>query len=173
MSRHGADDAIAGRPAIVLAGGLLIMKRLILALAFAVSLHAADVASEAVLRADEARLTAMMAGNAAGLNAVFSDELVFIHSDGRRESKRDYVKNLTAGDTAYADAKTADLQTQRVSDDVIVLTGAQSMRKKLGAEWSQIDLRFQSVWRKEKGGWRMVAWLSMKPAGNSVVPAKK
>ncbi len=135
--------------------------------------RAADASVAAVLRADDARLKAMMAGDAAVLAAVFSDELVFVHSDGRRESKREYVKNLTAGDTAYADAKTSDVQAQRVSADVIVLTGAQSMRKKLGAEWSQIDLRFQSVWRDESGVWRMVAWLSMKPSGNSVVSPKK
>jgi hypothetical protein len=30
-----------------------------------------------------------------------------------------------------------------------------------------------SVWRNESGAWRMVAWQSMRPAGNSVVPAKK
>jgi ketosteroid isomerase-like protein len=149
------------------------MKRILLGLLMVAGLRAAEVSADAVLRADDARLKAMMAGDAAALNAVFADDLVFVHSDGRRESKRDYVKNLTAGDTAYADAKTSDVHAQRVTDEVIVLTGAQSMRKKLGTEWSRIDLRFQSVWRRETGGWRMVAWLSMKPAGNSVVPAKK
>jgi hypothetical protein len=99
--------------------------------------------------------------------------MIFMHSDGRREPKRDYVKNLTGGDTAYADARTSDVQAQRVTSEVIVLTGAQSMRKKLGPDWSQIDLRFQSVWRNEGGTWRMVAWLSMRPAGNSVVPPRK
>jgi hypothetical protein len=115
----------------------------------------------------------MMASDGAALGSVLSEELVFVHSDGRREGKREYVKNLTAGDTAYLDAKTFDVQAQRVTADVIVLTGAQSMRKKLGAEWSQIDLRFQSVWHNEAGAWRMVAWLSMKPSGNSVVPPKR
>ena len=137
------------------------------------AVRAADASAEAVLRADDDRLKAMMTGDAAALNKVFSDTLVFVHSDGRREAKREYVKNMTAGDTAYADAKTSDVQAQRVTADVIILTGAQSMRKKLGAEWSQIDLRFQSVWRNEGGAWRMVAWLSMRPSGNSVVPAKK
>ncbi len=125
-----------------------------------------------VLRGDQERLRAMVAGDGAALGRVLSDEMVFVHSDGRRESKRDYIKNLTAGDTAYADAKTSDVQAQRVTADVIVLTGAQSMRKKLGTEWSVIDLRFQSVWRQESGTWRMVAWLSMRPSGTSVVPKK-
>jgi ketosteroid isomerase-like protein len=151
------------------------MKSFVLSLflACAVMTRAANASVDAVLRADNDRLAAMMASNGAALGNMLSEELVFVHSDGRREGKREYVKNLTAGDTAYADAKTSDVQAQRVSPDVIVLTGAQSMRKKLGTEWSQIDLRFQSVWRNEAGTWRMVAWLSMKPTGNSMVPTKK
>lgn len=149
------------------------MKRFLFLFILSLGLaRAAESSADLVLRADQDRLKAMMASDTAGLNKVFSDELVFVHSDGRREAKNDYVKNMTAGDTAYADAKTSDVQAQRVSNDVIVLTGAQSMRKKLGTEWSTIDLRFQSVWRNEGGAWKMIAWLSMRPSGNSVVPKK-
>lgn len=132
--------------------------------------RAADAGESAVRTADAARLLAMVAGDGAALGRVLSEEMMFMHSDGRLENKADYVKNLMRGDTAYADAKTTSLRTQRVSPDVIVLTGAQSMRKKLGTEWSTINLRFLSVWRNEAGTWRMVAWQSMRPAGNSVVP---
>ena len=54
----------------------------------------------------------------------------------------------------------------------MILIGRQEMRKKLGSEWSEIKLRFMSVWRNEGGTWRMYAWQSMRPAGNSVVPKK-
>lgn len=129
-----------------------------------------DVA--AVLRADASRLAAMMAGDGAALGRVLSDELVFVHSDGRIESKADYVRNLMAGDTAYTNARTSELRTQQPSSDVVVLIGRQDMRKRLGATWSEITLRFLSVWRQEAGTWRMVAWQSMRPAGSSVVPGK-
>ena len=132
--------------------------------------RAAESPIELVLRADTARLAAMMAGDGTALGRVLSDEVVFVHSDGRRESKTDYIKNLTAGDTAYIDVKTSDLQAQQIAADVVVLTGAQEMKKKLGPTWSEIKLRFLSVWRNEAGVWRMVAWQSMRPAGNSVVP---
>src|SRR5258708_30917193 len=139
---------------------------------FAPTVHAAESATDVVRRADAARLKAMLAGDGGGLARVFSDEVVFIHSDGRSESKTDYIKNLTAGDTAYADLKTADVNARQIAADVIVLSGAQEMRKKLGPTWSEIKLRFISVWRNEGGTWRMVAWQSMKPSGNSVVPPK-
>ncbi|MEO7413812.1 MAG: nuclear transport factor 2 family protein [Opitutaceae bacterium] len=146
--------------------------KIFLALAFfTVAVRGADTVGTAeVLRADQARMAAMMAGDGAALARIFADDVLFVHSDGRREGKSEYIKNMTAGDTAYADVKTSDVQVKSVTADVIVLTGAMDMRKKLGPTWSEIKLRFMSVWRKEAAGWRMVAWQSMRPAGSSVIP---
>lgn len=151
---------------------LLGMLPLIASLAW--SAPAAESAGlAAVLRADAARLAAMQAGDGVALGRVLSDDLVFVHSDARVESKTEYVRNLMAGDTAYTDAKTSELQPLQVTADAVVLIGRQDMRKRLGATWSTVTLRFLSVWRHEHGTWRMVAWQSARPAGNSVVPPKR
>ncbi len=150
---------------------LVVLAGLVLA-GLAGVLRAADPAVEAVLRADQARLAAMMAGDGVALGRLMSDELRFVHSDGRIESKADYVKNMLAGDTQYADAKTSGVEVRQPSPDVVILIGAQEMRKRLGPAWSEVRLRFMSVWRREGGTWRMFAWQSMRPAGNSVVPKK-
>lgn len=144
-----------------------------LAAVVVVPLVAAEPPVISALRADKARLAAMMAGDGEALGKLMSDQLRFVHSDGRVESKADYVKNLMAGDTAYADAKTSELETTQVANDVVVIIGVQEMRKRLGTEWSNIKLRYLAVWRNENGAWRMVAWQSARPSGSSVVPAKK
>lgn len=131
-----------------------------------------EQAVEAVLRADQARLAAMMAGDAGLLGPMMSDELRFVHSDGRIETKESYVKNLLAGDTAYADARTFDVQALQPAPGVVVLIGSQEMRKRLGPTWSEVKLRYMAIWRNEAGTWRMFAWQSMRPAGNSTVPKK-
>ena len=134
--------------------------------------QAAEAPTEIVLRLDASRLEAMRKGDGAALARIFSDEIVFIHSDGRSEGKAAYIKNMTAGDTAYTDLKTTDVVARQIAPEVIVLSGAQEMKKKLGPTWSEIKIKFLSVWRNEGGTWRMVAWQSMKPAGNSVVPGR-
>jgi hypothetical protein len=111
----------------------------------------AEPAVISVLRADKARLAAMMAGDGDALGRLMSDQLRFVHSDGRVESKTDYVKNMMAGDTAYADAKTSELETMQISPDVVVVLGVQEMRKRLGPAWSDIKLRYLAVWRNESG----------------------
>lgn len=135
--------------------------------------RAAESPIDVVLRADQARRAAMVAGDADALGRVMAEELAFVHSDGRIESKVDYVKNVLAGDTAYADVITKDVRTMEPASGVVILIGAQEMKKRLGPTWSEVKLRFMAVWRNEGGTWRMVAWQSMRPAGNSVVPAKK
>jgi hypothetical protein len=134
--------------------------------------QSADGPVATVLRADQARLAAMMAGDGPALGRLMSDQLRFVHSDGRIESKTEYIKNMLAGDTAYADAKTSDVETLQPARDVVILIGVQDMRKKLGPTWSEIKLRYMAVWRNEAGTWRMFAWQSMRPSGNSVVPKK-
>jgi hypothetical protein len=132
-----------------------------------------EPAVPAVLRADNARIAAMMAGDGAALAGVLSDELVFVHSDGRIEGKADYVKAMTAGGTAYTNARTSDVKSLKPSSEIVILIGTQDMRKKLGDTWSDIHIQFMSVWRNENGAWRMFAWQSMKPSGSSIVPVKK
>jgi ketosteroid isomerase-like protein len=148
------------------------LRAISLAVCLAVPMLAAETSTETVMRTDAARLEAMRKSDGAALAKILSDDVVFIHSDGRSESKRDYIKNMTAGDTAYIDLKTSEVQARQIATDVIVLSGAQEMKKKLGPTWSEIKIRFMSVWRNEGGTWRMVAWQSMKPSGNSVVPPK-
>ena len=140
--------------------------------ACAVQSAAAEPPVIAAMRADKARIAAMVAGNADALGQLLSDQLRFVHSDGRVESKADYVKNLMAGDTEYADAKTSEIETMQVSPDVVVVLGVQEMRKRLGPTWSNIKLRYLAVWRNEFGAWKMVAWQSARPSGSSVVPKK-
>jgi hypothetical protein len=142
-------------------------------IAFSVQVIAAEPPVISAVRADKARLTAMMAGDGEALGRLMSDQLRFVHSDGRVESKLDYVKNMMAGDTQYADARTSELETMQISPDVVVVLGVQEMRKRLGPDWSNIKLRYLAVWRNEAGTWRMIAWQSARPTGNSVVPAKK
>jgi hypothetical protein len=138
----------------------------------AAPLHAAMPPAIAAVQADQARIKAMMAGDAPALSNLLSDQLRFAHSDGRVESKADYVKNLLAGDTAYADIKLTETETKQIAPDVVFVLGAQQMRKRLGPDWSEIKLRYLGVWRNEGGAWRMVAWQSARPSGHSVAPKK-
>jgi hypothetical protein len=52
-----------------------------------------------------------------------------------------------------------------------VVLGRQQMRKRLGGQWSEVTLRYLGVWRHEREGWRLMAWQSARPSGDSSVPS--
>src|SRR5204862_235476 len=61
-----------------------------------------DAMSESeVLRADDRRFEAMRKGDWAALDAALADDLTYVHSTARLESKKEHMDNLRAGKPHY------------------------------------------------------------------------
>src|SRR2546425_10353447 len=54
-----------------------------------------------VLRADDRRFEAMRKGDWAALDAALADDLTYVHSSARLESKAEHLANLRAGKPHY------------------------------------------------------------------------
>src|SRR2546428_12137780 len=54
-----------------------------------------------VLRADDRRFEAMRKGDWAALDAALADDLTYVHSTARLESKKEHMDNLRAGKPHY------------------------------------------------------------------------
>src|SRR5437867_13167264 len=54
-----------------------------------------------VLRADDGRFEAMRKGDWTGLDAALADDLIYVHSTARQESKAEHIANLRAGKPNY------------------------------------------------------------------------
>jgi hypothetical protein len=117
------------------------MKTLIAALSllFGFQVFAEDHPRLASVKtADKARVAAMQLGDREKLDAVFSDELRYAHSNGIVDTKKSFIEILSAGKTKYVGY---DYEEQNFTFAV---------------------LSFLAVWREEKGQWRFLAWQSCK-----------
>src|SRR3989442_12384138 len=54
-----------------------------------------------VLRADDARFDAMKKGDWGALDAALADDLIYVHSTARQESKAEHIANLRGGKPHY------------------------------------------------------------------------
>src|SRR2546426_10642551 len=54
-----------------------------------------------VLRADDRRFEAMKKGDWAALDAALADDLIYVHSTARQESKAEHIANLRGGKPHY------------------------------------------------------------------------
>lgn len=125
-----------------------------------------------VRAADTARVLATIAGNVDRLGPLLSDALLYAHSDGRVQTKAEFLGAVKSAKLKYESYDYDDVKITRVTDDVATMSGKAHLRATAGGIHVAFALNFLSVWRLEDGQWRMFAYQSAKLAEPAVVPAK-
>ena len=79
-----------------------------------------------VLRADDRRFEAMKKGDWAALDAALADDLIYVHSTARQESKAEHIANLRGGKPHYRGIAPRDRRV-RVVGNVGIVNGVSDM----------------------------------------------
>jgi hypothetical protein len=132
----------------------------------------ADAALIAAVRAaDDERLAATQAGDRARLEAIFSDELHYAHSNTRIDTKASFVAALASRKTVYESFEHQERTFVPAGPGIVLQHGKVLTRVRGANGVNTLDLAYLAVWRLENGAWRFLAWQSCRvPAPE---PAKK
>jgi len=114
-----------------------------------------------VLRADDRRFEAMKKGDWAALDAALGDELIYVHSTARQESKAEHIGNLKAGKPHYRGIAPRDRRV-RVVGSVGIVNGVSEMHVERDGKENRFTVRYLAVYGKSGADWRMIAWQSTK-----------
>ena len=112
-----------------------------------------------VLRADENRFEAMRKEDWNALDMALADDLTYVHSTARLESKAEHIGNLRAGKPHYRGIAPRDRKT-RVHGDIGVVNGVSEMHVENAGKEQRFTVRYLAVYAKNGGTWRMIAWQS-------------
>ena len=112
-----------------------------------------------VLRADDRRFEAMRKEDFAALEAALADDLTYVHSTARLESKKEHVDNLRGGKPHYRGIAPRD-RTVRVIGDVGLVTGVSEMHVERDGKDNRFTVRYLAVYAKRGADWKMTAWQS-------------
>jgi ketosteroid isomerase-like protein len=112
-----------------------------------------------VLGADDQRFEAMRRGDWAALDAVLADDLTYVHSTARLESKTEHIANLRGGKPHYRGIAPRERQV-RVRGDVGVVTGVSEMHVERDGKEQRFTVRYLAVYARAGERWRMIAWQS-------------
>jgi ketosteroid isomerase-like protein len=112
-----------------------------------------------VLKADDHRFDAMRRGDWAALDAALADDLTYVHSTARLESKAEHLANLRAGKPHYRGIAPRERQA-RVHGGVGVVNGVSEMHVESGGKEQRFTVRYLAVYAKSGEQWRMIAWQS-------------
>ena len=118
-------------------------------------------ADQDVIAADDRRFQAMVKQDWAVLTAGLADDLVYVHSTARVESKKEHVGNLQAGKPHYRGAAPRE-RTVRVRGDVALVNGVSDMHVENAGKEQRFTIRYLAVYAKSDGRWQMTAWQSTK-----------
>ena len=112
-----------------------------------------------VLRADDHRFAAMQNKDWGALDSVLADDLTYVHSTARLESKTEHIANLRAGKLHYRGIAPRERRA-RVHGGTGVVTGVSEMHVERDGKEQRFTVRYLAVYAKAGGHWRMIAWQS-------------
>ena len=112
-----------------------------------------------VLQADDRRFEAMRKNDWPALEAALADDLTYVHSTARQETKAEHVANLRAGKPFYRGIAPRDRKA-RVIGDVGIVNGTSEMHVENSGKEQTFTVRYLAVYAKRGGQWRMTAWQS-------------
>ena len=112
-----------------------------------------------VLRADDRRFEAMRKGDWAALDAALADDLTYVHSSARLESKKEHLTNLRTGKPHYRGIAPRDRHA-RVHGNVGIVNGVSEMHVENDGKEQRFTIRYLAVYAKAGEQWRMLAWQS-------------
>jgi len=112
-----------------------------------------------VLRADENRFEAMRKEDWNALDLALADDLTYVHSTARLESKAEHVANLRAGKPHYRGIAPRDRKA-RVHGDLGIVNGVSEMHVERDGKEQRFTVRYLAVYKNAGGHWRMIAWQS-------------
>lgn len=112
-----------------------------------------------VLRADDRRFDAMRKEDWAALEATLADDLMYVHSTARLESKSEHVANLRGGKPHYRGIAPRDRKV-RVNGNVGIVNGVSEMHVERDGKEQRFTVRYLAVYAKQGSDWRMIAWQS-------------
>jgi ketosteroid isomerase-like protein len=105
------------------------------------------------------RARAMISADVEALSDILGDNLVWVHSSARIESKSDVLRTLSARATRYLSIELDDLVV-RLHGGVAVVTGLASMHAEIAGTQRALRNRYTAIWAREGESWRMVSWQS-------------
>lgn len=118
-----------------------------------------DAIKQAIEALDDERSRATVAKDAATLNRVLADDLLYVHGNATGENKSLYIERVTGGFYDYK-ALTSQRRNYRVYGDVVLVDGDVRIQVVTNGTPKDFVSRYLQAWVQRDGAWQMVSWQS-------------
>jgi ketosteroid isomerase-like protein len=123
---------------------------------FAIFAAAAPPPEDEIRAAETAWTTAIKAKDARALEVLLADTLIYAHSTGIVDSKKEYVAKVTSGRQVYVGADHESMNIKPYGDTVIVHARMHMWGTNQSGKFDDVVMAMHT-WLKRGGKWQLVA----------------
>ena len=108
---------------------------------------------------ERARFKAWIAADAATIAPMLGDDLVYCHSTGVCQNKKEVIDFVTSGKQRYLALDIVSIKARDI-DGAMVINGKLNMKVDTGGKVDEFQGIYTDVYAKRKGKWVLVSWQS-------------
>jgi ketosteroid isomerase-like protein len=112
-----------------------------------------------LLQVDDERRRALLANDLDAVAALLADDLTYIHSSGRVDTKASYLESLRSGTLLYREMALSEREVKNYGD-ISTLAGVAIVDLRANGQERRIAMRYATVWQRADGAPRLVLWAS-------------
>lgn len=113
---------------------------------------------EVIQALERERFRAMVDGDAAQLDRLLSEQVGYIHTNGKRETKQQFIASITTGRRRYRQIEIQSQDIVPVGRETCIVTGRALIEMGVGSGALLFPVAYTAVQAQEQGQWRLVAW---------------
>ncbi len=118
------------------------------------------ITSDELLSIEADRFRSTVAGDLVALDFRLAEDLSYCHSNGKCETKTEYLGNLRSGSTKYRKLELITARVRRYGEIAILNGQVRVDAEMAGNQLNRVQLAYTDVYRRERGRWRLIAWHS-------------
>ena len=113
---------------------------------------------EAIRGLERDRFRAMVEGNGQQLDALLSDNVIYVHTNGKRESKQQFIDAITAGRRRYRQIEVQSQDVLPVGSETCVVSGRALIEMEANNGALLFPIAYMAILAQAGGKWRLIAW---------------
>ncbi|WP_118180845.1 nuclear transport factor 2 family protein [Paraburkholderia phosphatilytica] len=113
---------------------------------------------EAIRELERDRFRAMVDGDGPLLDELLSENVSYIHTNGKRETKQQFINAIAAGRRRYRQIEIQSQEVMPVGAETCVVTGRALIEMEANNGALLFPIAYTAIQAQEGGQWRLVAW---------------
>src|SRR2546425_301173 len=112
-----------------------------------------------VLALEDGRSAAMVRADTAWLHDALADDLSYVHTSARSDTKAQYLASVGSGTLRYLEFTPRERRVRLLGGGgAAVVIGLAHARAESGGQSIGLDVRYVAVYERVRQRWRLVAW---------------